>query len=223
MTVRQFLNGQPDWSDLTLFIDALDEKRGGRGDDSVVDALVGKLLAHPPAKVRISCRERDWLGDSDREAFAPFFEPRGGVVVLELGIFTAEEQTDLLATLGVNSPEAFLQEAHERELTEYLQNPQNLTMLAEVVKDGRWPDRRLELFGLATRKLLAEHNRERARRDDFGPNELWDAAGAICALRLISDIDGVSIDPQGLDDSRPGFGLLLRFIERDKLRAALGR
>jgi len=223
MTVRQFLNVLPNWSDQTLFIDALDEKRAGRGDDSVVDAMVGKLLAHPPAKLRISCRERDWLGDSDREAFAPFFEPRGGVVVLELGVFTAEEQTILLASLGVSSPEAFLREAHTRELTEYLQNPQNLIMLAEVVNDGRWPETRLELFGLSTRKLLAEHNKERARKDDYGPNELWHAAGAICSLRLISDIDGVSIDAQGPNDSQPGFELLLKFIERDKLRAALGR
>ncbi|CAB3806545.1 hypothetical protein [Pararobbsia alpina] len=223
MTVRQFLIAPPDWSKETLFVDALDEKRAGRGDDSVVDAVVKKLLENPPAKLRISCRERDWLGDSDREAFSPFFEPRGGVAVLELGYFTPEEQVGLLLSLGIGSPEAFLQEALERDLTDYLTNPQNLSMLAEVAKDGHWPQTRFELFDLSSRRLLAEHNRERARRDEYGVDELQLIVGAICALRLISDIDGVSIDLRGVDDTRPGFELLLGFFERDKIRAALGR
>jgi hypothetical protein len=46
----------------TLFIDGLDEKRGGRGDRDTVDALVVRLFEVAPTKVRISCRAADWLG-----------------------------------------------------------------------------------------------------------------------------------------------------------------
>jgi predicted NACHT family NTPase len=71
LTVRNFLNGPPSSGQETLFIDALDEKRAGRGDDDVIDRMVQKLLAHPPDKVRIACRASDWLGASDLAAFQP--------------------------------------------------------------------------------------------------------------------------------------------------------
>jgi hypothetical protein len=45
-----------------LFIDGLDEKRAGRSDHDTVDALVEKLFAVGPSKVRISCRVADLLG-----------------------------------------------------------------------------------------------------------------------------------------------------------------
>ncbi|MFZ3327467.1 MAG: hypothetical protein WA231_16995, partial [Methylocella sp.] len=58
----------------TLFIDGLDEKRAGRRDRDTVDDLVQKLFASGPAKVRISCRAADWLGESDLAALHPYFE-----------------------------------------------------------------------------------------------------------------------------------------------------
>ncbi|HDR9482553.1 TPA: AAA family ATPase [Burkholderia aenigmatica] len=48
MTVRTFLNRPASWSDASIFLDALDEKRSGRGDDNVVDSIVQKLFERPP-------------------------------------------------------------------------------------------------------------------------------------------------------------------------------
>ena len=45
-----------------LFIDGLDERRGGRQDRDTVDALAAKLIEAEPAMVRISCRVADGLG-----------------------------------------------------------------------------------------------------------------------------------------------------------------
>ena len=222
--VRRFLIETPNWADQTLFIDALDEKRAGRGDDSVIDAVVARLIQYPPKKVRISCRERDWLGDTDREAFAPFFEHRGDVVVLRLGKLTRREQHDLLQSKEVSDPDTFLQEAMRRDAGDLVCSPQSLIMLVDVVKDGHWPATRLRLFELYSEKLLREHNSERARRDGYSPTDLRGPAGAICAMRLVADVDGVSIDAQSSDNTNyPSFSTLSHFFEREKLAATLSR
>src|SRR5438067_1315265 len=54
---RAFLVVPPDrLSGQSLYIDGLDERRAGRGDRDTVDAMVEKLFAVAPPRVRISCR-----------------------------------------------------------------------------------------------------------------------------------------------------------------------
>jgi predicted NACHT family NTPase len=71
ITARAFLVKPAVKFEGTLFIDGLDERRAGRSDRDTVDALVEKLFAVEPRKVRISCRIADWLGDSDLAALDP--------------------------------------------------------------------------------------------------------------------------------------------------------
>src|SRR5690349_3286543 len=76
LTVRSFLNRPVDSlrGFTCLFIDALDEKRAGRGDSNTVDLLVQKLIALQPDKVRLSCRVGDWLGETDLAALNDYFD-----------------------------------------------------------------------------------------------------------------------------------------------------
>lgn len=223
MTVRQFLNVPPHWASETVFIDALDERRAGRGDDSVIDALVQKLFQSPPAKLRLSCRDRDWLGDSDLEAFQPYFESRGGAVVLTLRALSFEEQLDVLSSNGTLDAESFLREADDRGLNEFLHNPQNLLMLADVVGNlGSWPSTRLDLFRKSTELLLSERNPTHQRKDAYGHQELRPTAGALCALRLISDVAGLGVDEHTSDAAYPGFGSI-PFLDKAKIKATLRR
>ena len=136
LRVRDFLNVPAVPAGVTLFIDALDEKRSGRGDDDAVDQIVRKLFASSPYKVRISCREHDWLGESDLAAFRPYFDQRGGCVVLSLQPLSTEEQAAILRTHGILDTTNFMNEVIQRGLEEFLVNPQNLIMLAEVVRSG---------------------------------------------------------------------------------------
>jgi len=92
VTARAFLVTPAAKFDGTLFIDGMDEKRAGRNDRDTVDALVEKLFAVGPGKVRISCRVADWLGDSDLAALRPYFEESGDPVVLLLGHLCGDEQ-----------------------------------------------------------------------------------------------------------------------------------
>ena len=134
--------------DGTLFIDGLDERRAGRSDRDTVDALVEKLFAVGPGKVRISCRVADWLGDSDLAALRPYFEQSGDPVVLQLGRLSGDEQRAVLQAEGLSADDAdaFLREATERALGDFLENPQNLIMLLRAVQTGTWPATRKELF-----------------------------------------------------------------------------
>jgi predicted NACHT family NTPase len=210
----------------TLFIDALDEKRSGRSDRDTVDELVVKLFEVDPPKVRISCRAADWLGESDLAALRPFFEQRGEAFVLHLESLSRPEQVAVLAEqrVGADAAGAFLTQAEERGLGDFLENPQNLIMLWRAVQTGSWPDTRNELFELSTKLMLEEFDQERARggAGSFSVAELRPVAGAICAARLISDVDAISLTDQEGTLDVPGYRSL-RFFPAEKVRAALGR
>jgi GTPase SAR1 family protein len=65
-SARAFLNAPPGPAGATLFIDALDERRAGRSDQAVIDLIVQKLFTVNAARVRLACREHDWLGGTAR-------------------------------------------------------------------------------------------------------------------------------------------------------------
>ena len=115
----------------------LDEKRRGRSDRDTVDALVEKLFAVGPGKVRISCRVADWLGDSDLAALRPYFELSGGQVILQLDRLSGDEQRAVLQAEGLSASDAdaFLREATDRALGDFLENPQNLIMLLRAFRN----------------------------------------------------------------------------------------
>jgi hypothetical protein len=226
VTARAFLNIPTFPADEVLFIDALDERRAGRGDRGTIDAIIQKLFAIVPAKVRISCRVADWLGESDLAAFQPYFDLGGGVVVLGLERLSGDEQRVVLMAQGMDQVEAdtFLREAESRGLADFLENPQNLIMLVNAVKTGSWPARRSDLFELSTRLLLSEPNREHSRAGGgvYSVDELRHTAGAICAARLISDVAGISFAEHESDVDVPGYRTV-DFLETAKVQAALGR
>jgi hypothetical protein len=220
MTVRQFLNVPPDWGTETVFIDALDERRSGRGDDNVVDRVVQKLYQSSPARVRISSRAQDWLGESDLDAFGPYFDQHGGVTIVSLRDLSTPGRLSVLESHGVTNGRDFLREANTRGLSDFLGNPQNLIMLAAVVRHGKWPITRRDLFSEATQSWLKEHNQAHSDRNDFSLTDLRWAAGALCALRLISDVDGFSLGTEAVDGTYPRVSDI-PFLERSLALAAL--
>lgn len=224
LTVRHFLSGVPIDNQKTLFIDALDEKRSASNSNDVVDGIVRRLFSQTPQNVRISCRSQDWLGESDLSAFLPYFEQTGGYVVLHLQSLSKEEQTAILQANGVEHPEAFLAEAEKHAASEFLYNPQNLLMLAEAVKEGNWPRTRSELFHSATQFLLTEHSQEHTRLTSgiYTCDELEYPAGSICALRILSDVSGVSLLPNDIRPEYPSYRTI-SFFSHEIIRAALSR
>lgn len=226
LSVRDFLNTPTDAlpRDRPIWIDALDETRAGRSDQSTVNLLVRKLYDLKPLGVRLSCRTADWLGKTDLVAFRPYFQANGGdAVVVQLEALSKYEQLSILQTHEIRDAEQFLAEAEQRELATLLENPQTLLLLAAVVSGNNWPASRTELFEKSSIIALGELNDlhvERALNGaHYDATQLIDAAGALCALRLLSSCQGFTRSVRSVDSDIPSFVKLT--LEPQDLRHAV--
>ena len=221
ITARDFLLHAPSPSGLsgkTLFIDGLDEVRAGKQDAQTPFDEIRKLLIQlEQPRFRISCREADWLGKNDREGLTAVV-PHARVVVLRLNPLTEVDALEILSNnLGVSKPENFIFQAHDEGLGGLLDNPQTLELLVRAVNRGKdWPKSRLQVFDLACREMASERNQEHqaALRTSPSTGTVIDSAGRLCALLLLSDVAGYSLDanapadhyipldPCGVEDSQ---------------------
>ena len=192
------LKSRPEWRDKTLFIDGLDEMRAGAADSRLpLDEILNRLDRLGCPKFRISCREADWLGDNDRRSLEAV-SPDSRIAMLRLDPLSEQAAVELLSSrnLGVSAKE-FLQQARRRGVGGLLSNPLTLGLLADAVRHGGgWPAGRLETFETACRRMATEQNAE--HREGASPQSVetvLDAAGYLCALQLLSGIDGYSFAP----------------------------
>ena len=97
-------------------------------------------------------------------------------------------------------------------------------MLWHAVQTGSWPATRTELFEMSTTLMLRESDADRARSGGgvFSAAELRLPAGAICAARLISDADAISLLDQEGTAEIPNYRSLDLFLP-EKIQAVLGR
>lgn len=197
------LESHPEWRDKTLFIDGLDEMRAGAADSRIpLDEIRNRVerLDHP--SFRISCREADWLGHNDRRSLEAV-SPDGRITVLRLDPLGEQAANKLLGSrnLGIGAEE-FLHEARIRGVSGLLRNPLTLGLLADAVHyGGGWPASRLETFETACRRMATEQNEEhRAGAAPQSVATILDSAGYLCALQLLSGIDGYLL-AAGIDAS----------------------
>ena len=159
LTARNFLLRSQDPDELrgkTLFIDGLDEVRAGKADyRTPFDEIRAMLVQLGRPKFRITCREADWLGESDRRALA-YVVPN--LSVLRLNPLSAQDILAILRnSLDVSRPEGFVEQAREAGLESLLKNPQTLELLVRAVRRGNgWPEGRRQVFELACRELAGE-------------------------------------------------------------------
>lgn len=188
----------------TLFIDGLDEMRAGGGDGRTpLDHVRRHLDRLGRPHFRLSCREADWYGDSDRAALLEA-APGGTLTVLHLDpLNDADIRLLLERKFAITDPVGFIQKADQHGLAELLRNPQTLALLAKAVGATTWPDSRAATYDLACRELLRETNPEHraAKRNTAPPHDaLLDAAGFLCAVQLLAGISGFALD----DDAANG-------------------
>lgn len=198
------------WDGITIFIDGFDETRAGAKDGRTpLGAIRGKLDALGCPRFRLSCRAADWFGSSDESALQALMPDGEKIGVFNLDPLTDSDiETILSKNHAVTDPRAFMREAENHRLGDLLKNPQTLQLLAKAVgTDGSWPKTRLETYEMACRKLGAEFNVEhQAAQQNSVPNidDLFAAAGYLCALNLISDISAFS--PMTIE-GQPALGL----------------
>lgn len=97
-------------------------------------------------------------------------------------------------------------------------------MLWRAVQAGNWPATRKALFEVSIGLWLQESNQERARSGSgsYSAAELRLIAGSVCAARLISDVDAISLTDQEGTGDIPGYRSIA-FFPPEKVQAALGR
>jgi hypothetical protein len=206
ITARDFLDLdiRDTWRNTMLFIDALDESRAGEGDGRTpLSRIRGKLDQLGRPRFRLSCREVDWLGASDRGALQGL-APDNRIVTLRLEPLAEEQSLAILRSRpDVPDADAFFATARERGLAALLENPQTLHLLADALRGEDWPDSRAKTYDLACRQLVLEPNPEhlaakRGKRPAI--DRLLDAAGYLSAIGLLADIPAFS-----LNEADPGY------------------
>ena len=208
----------------TLFIDGLDEVRAGALNiQSPFDRIRSLLIKLGRPRFRISCREADWLGENDRQRLE-LVAKDSTVTALRLDPLTPTDIENILReSLGVGDPKAFVEQARERGVDGLLANPQGLELLAKAVHQGNhWPKSRIETFELACVQMARERNPEHrnARRPGVPIGSLIDAAGWLCALQLVADLIGYSLDEDSASAGYPRLDACVRG-DSSELRAAV--
>lgn len=204
---REFLRREnlDAWQGKTLFIDGLDEMRAGGGDGRLaIDAISRQLERLGESPFRLSCREADWLGISDREALGSLSS--GKLAVLHLEQLT-EAEIHSLASAWLGGPaDGFLEKVRTAGLQEMLANPKNLELLVEAFKGEGWPKSRQECFELACRRMTEEPNTQHqlAMAGKQPPLEdLLNAAGFLSVVLLLADKSGIAQIPAQSDVDHP--------------------
>lgn len=200
---REFLRREnlDAWRGKTLFIDGLDEMRVGGGDGRLaIDAISRQLARLGEPRFRLSCREADWLGTSDREVLS------GNPTVLHIEPFTGDE-IHCLASAWLEGPaDKFLEQIQKAGLDEMLGNPQNLKLLVEAFKGKNWFTSRRECFELACRRMTEEPNTQHqlamAGRQP-SVEDLLNATGFLSTVLLLADKSGIAQIPAQADASHP--------------------
>ncbi|WP_020484752.1 NACHT domain-containing protein [Methylomonas sp. MK1] len=189
------IHADENFSNKPIYIDALDEKRSRTDQPDSIDEIIKHIKQIKPSKVRLSCRVADWLGETDLELFKPYFDATGGYCVVILEALNEDGIDQILSEKNIANPTEFKAKAFEKGIETMLSNPQTLIMLADTVKNGQWPSTKTELFENATDLLLLEHNsnHKHKRLAAYKIDQLKDAAGAACAVLLITDIEGISL------------------------------
>lgn len=200
ISARDFLAFHPrkEWKEKVLFIDGLDETRAGEGDRrTALERIRSRLDEIGQPQFRLSCREADWLGASDREALARV-SPTGAVLTLHLDPLTEQQILLFLEDkLGTGEAAAFIQAARAHGLDALLNNPQTLNLLVDALRGYQWPDSRASTYELACKQLTKEANREHrnAKRSRYVPTEsVLDAAGYLSAVTLLVDNPEIQIE-----------------------------
>ena len=211
ISARDFLaldvDMHPEWRGKTLFIDGLDEVRvGAPNARTPFDKIRRRLerLGHP--RFRLSCREADWLAENDWQHLTTVSKDNS-VTVLRLDPLSELDIMRILEGKGVKDPQAFMENARERRIDGLLQNPLTLELLATVIaRNEQWPESRLQTYKEACLHLVREHNKEHnVATQPANSHQLLDAAGRLCAVHLISGIEGYT---QGTGDPDSDFPAL---------------
>lgn len=205
MPVRNFITLGAKGKPQPWFLDGLDEIRSGShsGHRTLAD-LLAKLAECGTPRFRISCREADWFGATDQADLA-VASPNQTIKCLSLDPLDEGDIKEIFrqSAWPEESIEDFLERAELHGIRRLLNNPLMLALTIKSVGDDDWPKTRTEVFEKACRHLLIETSRSGRQPANTRPGQLeglFDAAGKICAMLVLSGKDSISVNAEpGID------------------------
>lgn len=193
-TARQLANG---WQlgQGRRFVDGLDEAAGLKDGDAL-DRVLGSLSAQRNADFVLACRVADWQSASAKETIKSWT----GVDPVELTIEPlgrSEIVAFLRSRAGFDpaAAEEFVEHYAQRNLNEWLGNPQTLKMLAEVTRDGSRPETTGTLFSLYVDRTWREHRKQAGPLAYAAEDDVLTALGALFAALIVGGYDALTLAP----------------------------
>lgn len=199
-TARQLINGdgrQLLGNHRVLVIDALDEV-AAKADGDAVDLTLRALRDAGYPQFILSCRLSEWRAATMVEAIR---EQYGDAPLqVELRPLDAEQATAFLTDWLDDSARAEVVVDHflERNLGEWLGNPQTLLMLGDVARLGPLPHTTKALFETYVNLAWLEHNDQRpnAPLQALGKTAVLDSLGAGFAALILTGSTALSDQPR---------------------------
>ncbi|WP_156309777.1 NACHT domain-containing NTPase [Novosphingobium sp. AAP93] len=177
------------------FVDGLDEAAGLKDGDAL-DRVLGALGAQRSADFVLACRVADWRSASAKETIKNWT----GFVPVELNIEPLG-RAEIVAFLRIRegfdaaTAEAFFEHYGQRNLTEWLGNPQTLVMLADLAREGIRPNTTGELFSLYVDRTWREHRKQASPLAHAAEDEVLPALGALFAALIVGGYDALTLAP----------------------------
>lgn len=168
-----------------LLVDALDEAPAF-AEGGVVDQILAKVEQAEVQRLVLACRAEDWQAATSRSILTETY----GHEPLELRLLPFDQQqiSDfLIARLGIERAREVTDTYDRRGLSDWLGNPQTLSMLAEVAKKGGLPETTSKLFEDYVDLAIYEHNAIRRERQGESSRQVaLDTLGAAFAALIVS-------------------------------------
>lgn len=179
-----------------IVIDALDEVASARDTDAV-QQILAKLafLGRPP--FILSCRAADWEG---AVASADIEQDYGDPPILMwLEPLSRQDAVHFLEGASqISNPAGLVDDLEQRGMEGLYSNPLTLKLFIDTVgENGNVPASRGELFSAACDLLWREQAMQHARSalNDLTAEEALLAAGALCAVLILTGADALSTKP----------------------------
>jgi hypothetical protein len=183
-------------ADQTLVIDGLDEVAAVQEGDPVHNVLKHLTLAGRPQFI-LSCRVADWRGAVARQDIEDDYSAKPLELTLEP--FSGNEASAFLVDrFGQTRAEEIIEHFEGKGLNDFFGNPQTLILIADAAgPSGPLPDTRAGLFAQACGVMRAEHNdsHDKTALAQLTADAALDAAGAACAVLLLTAKDAISLRP----------------------------
>lgn len=168
-----------------LLVDALDEAAAHKAGEAVNHVLRQIELAEARHFV-LSCRAEDWQTATAGSLIAETF----GHHPLELSLMPFDDgqiERFLEEHVGAEEAAQAIHSYNERGFSSWLGNPQTLSMLADLIGEGRQPDSTTALFeGFINLSLPEANRRRRSQNGDVGLEARKDILGGAFAALILS-------------------------------------